>query len=127
MIVQRFSENPYQYEGFEIWVVKNMTEFFNGNGVIQEIFEKEYKIPISEFENRRAELPETSLGLMTHILDQIGDKHFVVFTLNDENHQAFIAMQESKIMDFGVAIQDLEPDQVYILIMDKVKEVKMGL
>lgn len=127
MIVQRFSENPYQYEGFEIWVVKNMNEFFSGNGVIQEIFEKEYKIPISEFEHRRAELPETSLGLMTHILDQIGDKHFVVFTLNDENHQAFIAMQESKIMDFGVAIQNLEPDQVYILIMDKVKEVRMGL
>lgn len=127
MLVQQFSENPFQYKGFEVWDVENMEAFFKGNGVLKEIFEKEYKVLITDFENRRNELPETNLGIIANILDQIGDKHFLIFTLHDANHLELIQMQNTKVMNFGMDIQEIIPEHVYILIMDKVKEVSVGL
>lgn len=127
MLVQQFSENPFQYKDFEVWDVENMAAFFNGNGVLKEIFEKEYKILVSDFDKRREEMPETNLGIIASILDQIGDKHFFVFTLHDPNHLELIKMQNNKVMNFGIDIELIAPDHVYILIMDKVKEVSVGL
>jgi hypothetical protein len=127
MLVQQFSENPFQYKGFEVWDVENMEAFFKGNGVLKEIFEKEYKILITDFEDKRHELPETNLGIIANILDQIGDKHFLIFTLHDPNHLELIQMQNTKVMNFGMDIQEIVPEHVYILIMDKVKEVSVGL
>lgn len=127
MLVQQFSENPFQYKDFEVWDVENMNAFFNGNGVLKEIFEKEYKILVSDFDKRRGELPETNLGIIANILDQIGDKHFFVFTLHDVNHLELIKMQNTKVMNFGMDIELILPDHVYIIIMDKVKEVSVGL
>ncbi len=127
MLVQQFSENPFQYQGFEIWDIENMEAFFSGNGVIKEIFEKEYKILVSDFDKRRSELPETNMGIIATILDQIGDKHFFVFTLHDANHLELIKMQNSKVMNFGINIEEISPEHVYIVLMDKVKEVSVGL
>lgn len=127
MLVQQFSENPFQYKDFEVWDVENMTAFFNGNGVLKEIFEKEYKILVSDFEEKRSELPETNLGIIANILDQIGDKHFFVFTLHDTNHLELIQMQKTQVMNFGLDIELIAPDHVYILIMDKLKEVGIGV
>ena len=127
MLVQQFSENPFQYKDFEVWDVENMTAFFNGNGVLKEIFEKEYKILISDFDKRRAEMPESNLAIIANILDQIGDKHFFIFTLHDSNHLELIKMQNTGVMNFGLNIESISPDHVYILIMDKVKEVSVGL
>src|SRR5574343_75806 len=92
MIVHRFSENPFQYQNFEIWDVENMDAFFDGNKVIKEIFEKEYKLPLNEFKTRRSEIVETDLGIMAAILDVVGDKGFVLFTLHDKNDLEFIEM-----------------------------------
>ncbi len=127
MLVQQFSENPFQYKDFEIWDVENMAAFFKGNGVLKEIFEKEYKILVSDFDKRRAEMQETNLGIMANILDQIGDKHFFVFTLHDDNHMELIKMQKTGVMNFGMNIEDILFDHVYIVIMDKVKEVSVGM
>lgn len=127
MLVQQFSENPFQYKDFEVWDVENMEAFFNGNGVLKEIFEKEYKIFVSDFDERRSELPETNLGIIANILDHIGDKHFFVFTLHDANHLELIKMQNSNVMNFGMNIEDINPEHMYIIIMDKVKEVGVGI
>jgi hypothetical protein len=127
MIVHRFSENPFQYQNFEIWDVENMDAFFGGNKVIKEIFEKEYKLPLNEFKTRRSEIVETDLGIMAAILDVIGDKHFVLFTLHDKNHLELIQMQNSRVMNFGIDIESISPNHVYILIMDKLKEVSVGV
>lgn len=127
MIVQRFSENPFLYKDFEVWDVENMTAFFNGNGVIKEIFRKEYKIPLSDFEKRRSEIPETNLEIMTKILDLVDDKYFVIFTLHDENHLELVKMQHSKVMNFGLNIEEILADHVYILVMNKIKEVNVGV
>lgn len=127
MIVYQIEEKIKQFQGFEIWDVENMDAFFKGNAVIKEIFEKEYKIKITDFESRRGELPETNMGIMTNILDHIGDKHFFLFTLYDKNHLELIKMQQMKVMNFGVNIESILADHVYILVMDKVKEVSVGL
>lgn len=127
MLVQQFSENPFKYKDFEIWDVENMEAFFKGNGVIKEIFEKEYKIPVSQFDKLRVDLPETNVGIIASILDQVGDKHFFVFTLHDPNHLELVKMQNLKVMDFGINIEDILPDHVYIVIMNKVKEVSIGI
>ena len=127
MIVQRFSENPFLYKDFEVWDVENMAAFFNGNGVIKEIFKKEYKIPTSDFEKRRGEISETNLEIMNNILDLVDDKYFVIFTLHDKNHLELIKMQHSKVMNFGLNIEEILGDHVYILVMDKIKEVSVGV
>ncbi len=127
MLVKQFSENPFQYKNFEVWDVEDMNAFFNGNQVIKEIFEKEYKFSIEDFEEKRVDLPETNLGIIANILDQIGDKHFHVFTLYDANHLELVKMQQDKVMNFGLDIESIAQDHVYILLMDKVKEVSVGL
>lgn len=127
MIVYQIDEKIKQFQNFEIWDVENMDAFFKGNAVIKEIFEKEYKIKVIDFEKRRAEMPETNLGIMAGILDHIGDKHFFLFTLHDKNHLELIKLQESKVMNFGLNIEDISPEHVYILVMDKIKEVSVGM
>jgi len=51
----------------------------------------------------------------------VDDKSFFVFTLHDENHLELVKMQQLKIMNFGVDINDVRPDRVYVVIMDKKK------
>lgn len=127
MIVHRFNENPSLYKNFEVWDVENMTAFFTGNLVIKEIFKKEYKMPVADFEKRRSEIEQTNLEIMTNILDHIGDKHFYIFTLHNPNHLELVKMQHSGIMNFGLNIEEILGDHVYILIMDKIKEVSVGI
>lgn len=119
MIVENIKSNISQYKNFEIWDIENVDAFFSGNAVIKEIFEKEYKMRIHDFQNKRESIPETDLGLITSILDQIGDKHFFVFVLGNQNHTELIDLQESRVMNFGVDITQLNPTHYYILIMDK--------
>lgn len=119
MLTQDFRTTAAQFHNFEIWVVENIEEFFNGNGVIKEVFEKEYNIPFKDFHKRRSEIKENNLELINTILDHINDKHFLVFTKGDPNHNDLIYMQEAKIMNFGVNIANIELSNVYIIIMDK--------
>jgi len=56
-------------------------------------------------------------------LDQIGDKHFFIFTYHDDNHWQLVQMQTQKVMSFGIDIEHvIEKDHVYILLMDKKAE-----
>lgn len=119
MLTQDFRTTATQFQNFEVWDVENINAFFKGNGVIKEIFEKEYKIPFKDFYNRRSEIKENNLELINTILDHINDKHFLVFTKGDPNHNDLIYMQEAKIMTFGINIANIDLSHVYIIIMDK--------
>lgn len=127
MLVQDFKNNVYQYDNFEVWEVKGMQDFFQGNGVLKEIFEKEYKIPLVNLEARRNEIVETDQGLMAAVLDMVADKYFFPFSLNDPNHLELIFLQESKIMSFGINIANIDEQNHYVIIMDKVKKAGVGL
>ncbi|MGE0560481.1 MAG: hypothetical protein AB7O47_01570 [Flavobacteriales bacterium] len=119
MLANEFSETCFQYENFMVWDIENVDAFFKGNEVLKTIFEDCYKIPFKDYKERRTEIQETDLQLMTKLLNYVDDKHFFIFTIHDENHMELVKMQRSKIMDFGVNIEDIRNDHVYVMIMDK--------
>ena len=119
MIVKSFKDNCADYENFQIWDVDNMNAFLNGNGIFVEIFKNDYKMSIEEFDTRRDEIEQTNMEIMVAMLDQIGDKHFYIFTYHDDNHSELVQMQDQKIMNFGIDINEIDQEHVYIVIMDK--------
>ncbi len=124
MLVKNLKENCSQYDNFMIWDVENMDAFFSGNSVLAEIFKAEYKMPVEEFNSRRTEISETNMEVMENLLDLIGDKHFFIFTYHDDNHWEIVQLQVQKIMNFGLDIEAIEKNRVYVLIMDKRSEAK---
>lgn len=119
MLVEDFAETCRLYENFEIWDVENMDAFFKGNDVLTTIFEDKYKIPIADFNQKRSEIKETNMQIIETVLSYVGDKSFCIFTHHNENHLELIKMQQQKIMNFGVDINNIKNDHVYVIIMDK--------
>lgn len=119
MLTNEFSETCFQYENFMVWDIENMNSFFKGNEVLVTIFEDCYKMPFKELTARRKEIQETDLQMMTKILNYVDDKHFLIFTIHDENHLELVKMQRLKVMDFGLNIEEIKKDRVYVMIMDK--------
>lgn len=122
IIHENFSESCHRYENFEIWDIESMSAFFSGNEIINTIFEDEYKFPVAEFNEKRTDIEDTNGEIIEKILDHIGDKHFFVFTLHNPNHLDLIKLQNLKIMNFGVDIEDVKKDHFYVVIMDKKSE-----
>jgi hypothetical protein len=123
MLVEDFRQNCTQYDKFEIWDVENMNAFFKGNKVLIEIFETDFKMSVEEFKEKRAEIEHSDMDIMKCLLDQIGDKHFFIFTLHSKEHLELVQLQRQKTMDFGMNIEDIREDHVYIIIMDKKAEI----
>jgi len=96
-----------------------MDAFFEGNSVLSEIFQNNYNIPVSEFNDRRLEIEVSNMDIMKNLLEQIGDKHFLIFTYHDDNHWELVQLQKQRIMNFGVDIENIADDHVFILMMDK--------
>lgn len=119
MLVKNFKQDCAQYDNFEIWDVENMKAFFHGNQVLAEIFKNNYKMEVAEFDERRSEISQTDMEVMENLLEQIGDKHFFIFTYHSNNHSELAQMQKQNTMSFGVDIELIEEDHVYILTMDK--------
>lgn len=119
MLVSSFIENCSKYDNFQIWDVENIDSFLGGNGVFNEIFKHDYKMSVEEFSTRRDEVEESDMEIMKNLLDQIGDKHFLIFTHFDQNHQELIHMQDTKMMNFGIDISKIDTKHVFVLIMDK--------
>lgn len=127
MLIQDIKNNIHQFENFEIWEVSDLNDFFKGNGILKLIFEKEYNMKLEALASQRDSLPESDLALMSALLDMVADKYFFVFTHHDPNHFSLIELQASKVMNFGLDIAHVSTDKVYILIMDKLKKVSVGL
>lgn len=121
MLVSEFSETCQLYTGFQIWEIENINAFFEGNQVLASIFKDHYGIPVEELEEKRSEIEGNDLQIMTSLLRLVDDKSFFIFTLHDENHLELIKMQQMKVMDFGIDINDVKGDRVYVVIMDKKK------
>ncbi len=119
MLVEDFRQNCTQYDKFQIWDIENMDAFFKGNQVLSEIFENDFKMPVEEFGEKRAEIEHSDMEIMKCLLDQIGDKHFFIFTLHNKEHMELVLMQKTKVMDFGMDIENIQEDHVYVVIMDK--------
>ena len=122
MLVSEFSETCQLYKGFQIWEIENINAFFEGNQILSTIFQDHYKISVEELSERRSEIEETDLKIITTLLKMVDDKSFFIFTLHDENHLELVKMQQMKIMNFGIDIKEaVRGDRVYVVIMDKKK------
>ncbi len=119
MIVKNFKDTCAEYDNFQLWDIENMDAFLNGNGIFEEIFKNDYKMSISEFNTKRSEISASNMEIMESMLDQIGDKHFYIFTYHNDNHAELVYMQDSKVMNFGININEIDPEHVYVIIMDK--------
>ena len=78
-----------------------------------------YKLSVEDLASNREAVEASDMDIMEKLLDQIGDKHFYIFTYHSKNHLELMQMQMEKVMDFGMDIQHIENDHVYIFIMDK--------
>lgn len=120
MLVSEFSETCQLYKNFQIWEIESLDAFFEGNQILATILFDHYKIPIEDLAERRSEIEETDLQIMSTLLKMVDDKSFLIFTLHDERHLELIKMQELKVMNFGIDIKEaIKGDKVYVMIMDK--------
>ncbi len=119
MLVTEFSDTCFQYTNFEVWEIENLDAFFKGSAILPRIFFDFYKIPFAELKSRREEIADTDFQIIMKLLSQVDDKHFLLFTLHDENHLELVKMQSRKIMDFGINIEQIRNDRVYVMLMDK--------
>lgn len=119
MIATEFGETYTQFEKFSIWDVESMDAFFEGNEVLMEIFQNNFNMPLSEFNERRSEIEISNMDIMKGLLNQVGDKYFLIFTFHDDNHWELVKLQKQKLMNFGVDIENITDNHVYILTMDR--------
>lgn len=122
MIVNKFQDSCKEYKGFQIWDVKSMDDFMSDNPVLNDIFLKDYKMSYVEAKEDRKRIKDSDLTIMNDLLDQIGDKHFYIFTWHDNNHAEVVQMQNLKVMNWGIDINEIEKDHVYIIMMDKIEQ-----
>ena len=121
MLVSEFDETCKLYTDFQIWEIENIYSFFEGNQVLATILKDHYNVTVDELIEERSNVEETDLQIMTKLLSLVDDKSFFIFTLHDKNHLELVKMQQMKIMNFGIDIQEVEGDKVYVVIMDKIK------
>lgn len=126
MLAQNFGESYYRFENFAVWEIENIADFFEGNGVLKVIFEEEYDIPFALFQEKRQEIEESDMMMMERILSLVNDKYFHIFTLHNPNHLELVKLQMLKVMNFGMDIEQIEEDRVYVMIMDRKQDSVVG-
>lgn len=124
MVVTDFSEKYYLYENMAIWEISSMEDFFTSHNMMKEIFEEEYGFPYSREANKNINLIEAGFAIIEKLLNRFNDKHFIAFSADDENHAILKGLQNKKIISFGIDIYALNPKLIYVLEMDKTKDLK---
>ena len=119
MIAIDFTETCSTYENFEIWEVDSIQSFFKGNQILVTIFTDFYKISIEDLFENRIQIQETDYQIILKLLKEVSDKTFFVFTIHDKNHLELIGLQKMSVMNFGIDIEKIKHDHIYIMIMDK--------
>lgn len=124
MTVTDFKDNYLMYENMSIWEVKTLQDFFKTDINLFDIFEKEYGFSFNEL-SQQENFPDTPILVVSKLLDYFGDKQFFVFSNNDQHHHELKALQDKKVINFGIDIHVLHPTSIYVLEMDKTKDMKM--
>ncbi|MBL0309312.1 MAG: hypothetical protein IPP77_06470 [Bacteroidetes bacterium] len=124
MIATDFNEKYFMYENMAIWEINSMEDFFKSHNMMKEIFKNEYGVPYSEETSKGINLMDAGFAIVEKLLDCFRDKHFVVFSMNDENHNILKGLQDKKVINFGMDIHVLNPRNIYVLEMDKTKDLQ---
>lgn len=122
MIVTDLLSNIKLYNNMSIWSIPNLEEFMKMHNSLQDAFKQEYQ---TDYTNRfNAGFMDPDQVAITKLLDYFEDKHFFVFSLNDQQHMELIMLQDKKILNFGIDINQIRPDLIYVLEMDKTTDLK---
>lgn len=111
------------YLNMSIWTVSTEEEFIKMHENLAEAFKQEYKFDYNERNNPYNKFNDSSKTVINKLLDYFNDKCFFVFEQNDENHLQLIMLQEKKIINFGIDINSIEPNKIYVLEMDKTTDL----
>ena len=124
MTITDFLDNYSMYENMSIWELKSLGEIFKAHENMTEIFEKEYGFPFNKL-NEQQNFKDSDVMMVSRLLDHFGDKQFFVFSYNDRHHNDLKVLQDEKVVNFGLDIHVIHPARVYVLEMDKTKDLKM--
>jgi hypothetical protein len=124
MIATNFDEKYFLYDNMAIWEITSMEDFFSSHSMMLEIFENEYGFPYSQESAKGINLLDSGFAIVEKLLDCFRDKHFFVFSENDENHAILKGLQDKKQINFGMDIYVLHPKRIYVLEMDKTKDLQ---
>jgi hypothetical protein len=124
MITTNFDEKYFLYENMAIWEISSMEDFFSSHTMMMEIFENEYGFPYSKETAKGISLLDSGFAIVEKLLDCFRDKHFLVFSYNDENHVVLRGLQDKKVINFGMDVYVLNPKRIYVLEMDKTKDLQ---
>ncbi len=124
MIATDFDEKCFMYENMAIWEIRSMDDFFDSHSMMMEIFENEYGFPYSQKTAKGMDFMGAGFAIVEKLLDCFRDKHFLVFSDNDENHAILKGLQDKKTINFGMDIYVLHPNRIYVLEMDKTKDLQ---
>ena len=122
MIALNFDEKYFLYENMAIWEISSMEDFFRSHNMMLEIFENEYGFPYTQETSKGINLMDAGFAIVEKLLDCFRDKHFLVFSDNDENHTILRGLQDKKAINFGMDIYVLNPKKIFVLEMDKTKD-----
>ena len=126
MIATNFDEKYFMYDNFAIWEIRSMDDFFDSHSMMREIFENEYGAPFSQKSTAEFDFMGAGFAIIEKLLDCFRDKHFFVFSSDDENHAILKGLQDRKTINFGMDIYVLNPTRIYVLEMDKSKDPQMS-
>ncbi|MBX7202152.1 MAG: hypothetical protein IT240_01635 [Bacteroidia bacterium] len=124
MTITDFRNNYRMYDNMSIWEIKSIDDLFKAHESMQEIFEKEYKDSYAALQEKGSFNEPLSMTV-SKLLDYFNDKQFFVFSYNDKHHNDLKALQDEKIIHFGIDIHVIHPTSVYVLEMDKTKDLRM--
>ncbi len=124
MTITDFGNDYVLYENMSIWEVKSLPDFFKAHEDLLEIFEKEYGFAFDKLSDQK-DFNDSDIMVISKLLDQFGDKFFYVFSNNDTHHNELKILQDNRTMNFGMDIYVIHPSKIYVLEMDKTKDLKM--
>jgi len=125
MTITDFNSNYFMYENMSIWEIKSLSDFFKAHENLLEIFEKEYNFPFDKLSEHSENFKDSDIVVVSKLLDYFDKKHFFVFSYNDKHHNDLKSLQDKKLINFGVDIHVVNPERIYVLEMDKTKDLKM--
>ena len=124
MTITDFGSDYLKYDNMSIWELKALDDFFKAHESIKEIFEKEYGFPYSALAQHKENFKDSDMKVVSKLLDHFGDKYFFIFSYNDKHHNDLKILQDNKTINFGIDIHVINPHRIYVLEMDKTKDLK---
>lgn len=124
MIVKDFHEKYLMFENMAIWDISSLEDFLTSHNQLGEIFKKEYEFSYDQRKEPQNVFQDTDIEVVTKLLDHFGDKNFFVFSDSDINHSVLKELQDKKVINFGMDIYVLHPNKIYVLEMDKTKDMQ---